>query len=283
MNTATPHIAHEAEVQRQHVRLQLPISIKIRDVVAEVVDWSNSGLAFHAAPLRAKNISLSNGDLLDASLLFEFGSFSLAVPVTCEVRHINADATRIGCRFHNMNERNMSIMHYLVSAYISGDLVQVGDLLDVVSRKNFTTPRKLPSQENLSPGARAKLKLKKAIYTAAIAIASVLMLGYAASSIFERMYVVKAEVATVSLGSKVSGKDGAVVEAVMRHKDAVRLARGMKAVLGFPGYDRYYGGKIYEVVLEDVDKRGARVFILPDESIPAELVRTPVEVKVNVF
>ncbi len=276
-------ITHEAEVQRQHVRLQLPLSILIRGIASEVLDWSNSGLAFATAPYRVQQITFTAGDTLDATLVFAFGGFTLHVPVLCEVRHLNSDASRIGCRFHGMNERNLSIMQYLVSAYIGGDLVQVGDLLDVAARNNFTTPRTPPSQSTLSPGERQKLQLKRTMYKSAIALASILLLFYCLFSIFERMYVVHATLATVSLTNRTSGKGGVVIEALMMQPDAVRVAKGMKAVLGFPGYGQYYTGKVYQVILEDIEKGQAKVFVVPEESLPPELLHSPVDVKINVF
>jgi hypothetical protein len=279
----TKSIAHEAEVQRQHVRLQLPISILIRGIASEVLDWSNSGVAFATAPYRVQQITFTASDVVDANLVFAFGGFTLNVPILCEVRHINSDGSRVGCRFHGMNERNLSIMQYLVSAYIGGDLVQVGDLLDVVSRKNFTTPRTPPSESTLSPEQRRALHRKRKLYTATLALMSVLLVLYCVFSIFERLYVVHAKAATVTLTNRTSGKGGVIVEALMDPKDAVRLAKGMRAVLGFPGYGKYYHGKVYEVLLEDMQKQSARVFVVPEETLPAELLHVPVDVKINVF
>ena len=198
MTTAyTKPIVHEAEVQRQHVRLQLPISITIRGIASDVLDWSNSGVAFATAPYHIQQIVFNAGETLDATLVFSFGGFTLHVPVLCEVRHLNSDGSRVGCRFQGMSERNLSIMHYLVSAYIGGELVQVGDLLDVAARNNFTTPRTPPPESSLSPLQREKMRIKRLMYKAAVVIASVLLLFYCAFSIFERMYVVHATVAAL--------------------------------------------------------------------------------------
>ena len=283
MTTPLRPIAHEAEVQRQHVRLQLPISILIRGIASEVLDWSNSGVAFATAPYRVQQITFTAGDTLDGTLVFAFGGFTLHVPVLCEVRHLNSDGTRIGCRFHDMNERNLSIMQYLVSAYIGGELVQVGDLLDVAARNNFTTPRMPPAETTLSAEMREKMRLKRLMYKGTIALVSALLLLYCLFSIFERMYVVHASVANVTLTNLTSGKGGVVIEAVMLQKDAVRVAKGMKAVLGFPGYGQYYRGKVYQVILEDVEKPEAKVFVVPEETLPPELLHAPVDVKINVF
>lgn len=283
MNTAaTKPIAHEAEVQRQHVRLQLPIKIIIREKSLDVIDWSNSGVAFNATPLKASNIAVKTGDTFEAKLNFDFQTFELTVPLKCEVRHVNADGTRVGCRFSDMNERNISIMQYLVSAYISGDLVQVGDMLDVVSRKNFTTPRKVPAA-NLSGAQAKKQKARNLGYSLLVAAVSLFLLAYAGSSIYERVYVVEAESATVSLANIGDQSGTTVVEAIIAHDDAVRLARGMDAALGFPGYNQYFSGKIYEVFIDDVENHQSRVYIVPNEQLPDELVRSPVDVKIDVF
>ncbi len=282
MNTTTQAIAHEAEVQRQHVRLQLPISMVIRDRTVEVIDWSNSGAAFDATPLKAANIVLKSGDVFDTKLEFDFQTFSLSVPLSCEVRHVNSDGSRVGCRYHDMNERNISIMQYLVSAYISGDLVQVGDMLDVVSRKNFTTPRKVPAA-NLSGAGKAKRSARNFFYSFLMLLITVGLLIYAATSIFERMYIIEATSATVSLAQIDNQPNVTVVEAVMKHDDAVRLAKGMNVALSFPGYEQYFNGTIYDISVDDVDSHAARLLIVPANELPSELDRSPVDVKVNVF
>ncbi len=124
------------KIRRRHARLQLPVTMQIRGVVVDIVDWSHSGVSFSTAPLRAQKTTLAVGEVIEGVMLFNFDGFALQMPVSCEVRHVDAGATRAGCHFRDMKKRNMAIMQYLVSAYMAGELIQVGDILDVASRRD---------------------------------------------------------------------------------------------------------------------------------------------------
>lgn len=141
---ASEAIVQEMRSQRQHVRVQLPISVMIRGKHCEAIDWSHHGLAFNATPLKAAHILLKHGDIFEATLAVDFQNFGLTVPLHCEVRHVNADGSRVGCKFTRMDERSISLLQYLLKAHITGQLVQVGDILDVVADKKKLTIKKEP-------------------------------------------------------------------------------------------------------------------------------------------
>ena len=134
-NATSQSTVKQIKTQRQHVRVKLPIVIIIRSKQCEAIDWSHNGLAFDASPLKAAHIQLKHEDMFDATLSLSFKNFGLTVPLGCEVRHVNADGSRVGCRFHRMDKRNISLLQYLVKAHVSGSLVQIGDILDVVADK----------------------------------------------------------------------------------------------------------------------------------------------------
>jgi PilZ domain len=128
--------------QRTNIRMDLPISIMVQNTRLKVIDWSHSGVAFNSASLAAKQVRLQKEEIIDAELLFEFEGFSLRVPLQCEVRYVNGEATRVGCKFYQMDKRNIQIMQYLVKAYLSGKLEDVGDLLDVGVTGDMQTKKK---------------------------------------------------------------------------------------------------------------------------------------------
>ena len=67
---------------------------------------------------------------MQATLLFPFDGFELSLPVDLEVRYINAEGGRIGCRFANLTKRHISSLQFLVGAYVSGEVVNAGDVID---------------------------------------------------------------------------------------------------------------------------------------------------------
>lgn len=125
------HATQQELSQRSHIRMDLPISVIVQETRLKVIDWSHSGIAFNSASLASQHILLRKEDVIDAELLFEFEGFSLRVPLQCEVRYVNGGATRVGCKFHQMDKKNVQIMQYLVKAYLAGNLEDVGDLLEV--------------------------------------------------------------------------------------------------------------------------------------------------------
>lgn len=194
-------VVHESEAQRQQVRLQMPAQIEIGTDRLEAVDWSGGGMAIKWSETSAKSIQhgLTEGKILKAKLLFPFEGFDLSLPVDLEVRYVNAERERIGCRFTNLTPRAMSMLQFLVGAYISGEIVSAGAIMDIVGRNNFTKERKMPvAEEELSPWARFKRRVGKTTASLVVLIVSLLVFGYLAMSLYERIFVITAKSAEVA-------------------------------------------------------------------------------------
>ncbi|MFO1242226.1 MAG: HlyD family efflux transporter periplasmic adaptor subunit [Rickettsiales bacterium] len=194
-------VVHESEAQRQQVRLSLPAQIEISSARLDVVDWSNGGLAIKWSESSAKSIQsgITEDKTLKGTLLFPFDGFELSLPVEMEVRYVNADQQRIGCRFSNLTKRHISVLQFLVSSYISGEVVNVGDIIDVVGRNNFTRERKIPNpNQGLSPWESFKRRVGKTTASLIVAFISILVFGYLVMSMYERIFVVTAKAAEVA-------------------------------------------------------------------------------------
>ncbi len=202
MNEAAPAIVHEAEVQRQHVRLKLPLNVQVGSRQYAVGDWSNAGFA-----IVGFSLDLGIGKTAKGQLLFPAEGFTLALDIEFEIRNISREEGRVGCRFINLSGHQLATLQYLVSAYMTGELVQVGDIIDVAARNNFTTARKVPSQtEGMSWRQRAIHAQKRALGFSLLALLSVALIAYIGASIFERVFIVTAE-------SAVAKSDTIVIEA----------------------------------------------------------------------
>ncbi len=274
--TQSSNIVHEAEVQRQHMRVQLPIKIELNSNIYEVADWSHQGIAIYVKPLISHNIELKQGTILNLKLHYDFNGFSLVMPIKCEVRHLSSDGSKAGCRFNDLDERSASLLQYLVSAYVAGDMVHVGDVLDVVSRKNFTTARKLPASTVTKKTAR------KMVNFVAFALIGIALAAYCFMGIYERIYVVKASFAAI-VPNLDSADGGAMVEATFSYDNAVKLAKDMEVVISIPAHDIMQTGKVTEIMMNDTgaEDSKAKVYIVPQNPIPTEWIRLPVTVKID--
>ncbi|MBU3056596.1 alginate biosynthesis protein Alg44 [Pseudomonas indica] len=144
MNTAVNvNVVHESEAQRQHARVKLPAKIRYasgnREVVEQrLIDLSAGGFSFIAGNGQAAR----SGDYHKGKLLFQIDNLGLAIDVEFQVRSVDFDSGRIGCQFQNLKPREIATLRHLITAHLSGELVNLGDLLSTLQRDNFTKARK---------------------------------------------------------------------------------------------------------------------------------------------
>lgn len=195
--SATPQVVHEAEAQRQHIRISLPASVYIASRNYALADWSVGGISLLLDEGELPPAHLAQGSNIDGYLQFQFNGFSLSVPVKMEVGFTKGN--RVGCKFTDMDRNQRSIMQYLVTAYTSGELVNTGDLLDVVARNNMTKPRNVPDPYlGMSQAEIAKEKAAKTVKLAIVGLISAMLVAYVFASVYERLYIVQATSAQVS-------------------------------------------------------------------------------------
>ena len=129
-------IVHEAEVHRQHVRLKIPIGVEIDGTRYTVDDWSLGGFGVTSAIT-----SHQPGEQFSARLIFPFEDFELSMRVDCEMVYATPESDRFGCRFLVLSQGQMSLFRYVVDAYLSGEIVSGGDILNVIGRDNTAEAR----------------------------------------------------------------------------------------------------------------------------------------------
>lgn len=190
-NTNKAKIVHEAEVQRQYVRLQLPVEVEIAGKRYVSDDWSGGGLSIRwsVEERAASSTLIREGAQFSAVMLFKFGLFDINIPVNLEVRHISDAKGRIGCRFANVNPGQQSLLQFIVNAYITGEIVRVGDVIDIVARDNTARPRSIPAGD-VNPARRSLGWFAVMGATAALAL-------YIGLGIWERAFVVSMDAAAV--------------------------------------------------------------------------------------
>ncbi|MGU2238963.1 alginate biosynthesis protein Alg44 [Pseudomonas aeruginosa] len=143
MNTAVNvNVVHESEAQRQFARVKLPARIHYiganrEGVDARLLDLSAGGFAFTAS-----GAPIQPGDLYKGKLLFQVDSISFSLEVEFQVRSVDPASRRVGCEFQNLKPREVAALRYLITSYLAGEVIGVGDMLNTLQRENFTKARK---------------------------------------------------------------------------------------------------------------------------------------------
>lgn len=157
MNTAVNvNVVHESEAQRQHARVKLPAKIsfigKNKQIVEHrLIDISAGGFSFAAAPHAHQVGSLHKGNLQ-----FQIDNLSLSMDVDFQVRTVDPETGRTGCQFQHLDARQVSTLRHLITGHLSGELVNVGDVINTLQRDNFTKARKGKALAAQTPLERAR-------------------------------------------------------------------------------------------------------------------------------
>ena len=137
---AASKVAHETDSRRRHVRLSMPLQVTIDGKIYDVVDWSLSGM-------QVANVEgmPGVGSRFVADVAVPFSDFNFALKVSCEIVWFDLEKMRIGCRFIDLRESQISLLRYLVDAFVSGRIATVDGLLHTSgsapgSRRGAETP-----------------------------------------------------------------------------------------------------------------------------------------------
>jgi len=181
-----PQVVHEAEVHRQHVRLKIPIQVEIDGVRYQVDDWSMGGFGVESVMT-----SRQPGEKFSARLFFPFEDFDMSMRFDARMIYADQEHGRFGCAFVSISQDQTALFRYLVDAYLSGEVVSAGDILQVRSRENTATARQpqvddlFPQEQSLSASAR-----RYGVF-AGFAIAGLALLIFVALGIKERYFTIE--------------------------------------------------------------------------------------------
>lgn len=187
------NVVHEAEAQRQYARLKLPAKISYRtpqgqELEAQALDLSVGGFGFEPG-----NTLLTEGQRFPGKLMFEIEGIGFSMDMQFQVCSLNGN--RAGCEFHEMRPREMAALRYLISSVLTGELVNVGDLITTLQRENFTKPRKGKGDDKMSLAARIKaLSLSTGIFLVGLAA-----FGYVLYRLYDVYFITHADSAQVSV------------------------------------------------------------------------------------
>lgn len=215
------NIAHEAESQRQHARLKLPANITFSDpdgnrYSSELLDLSAGGFSL-PQPIRP----LKPGAHCIGKMHFVIDGLSMAIDIEFQVRAVYAEGERLGCEFHNLRQREISALRYLITSYLAGEMVTMGDMLNTLQRNNFGNVRGTPTGDNMD----ALSRLRAFVMSAVFLLIGLIAFGYVLSQLYNLYLVTHADSAVVSVPSQVVSmpRDGSVVSLV---KVGDKVSRG---------------------------------------------------------
>jgi alginate biosynthesis protein Alg44 len=129
-------IVHETEVHRQHVRLKIPIQVEVDGVRYQVDDWSISGFGVESVIT-----SRQPGERFPAKLIFPFEEFDMTMRFDARIVYADQEHGRFGCVFLGLSKQQTDVFRYLVDAYLSGEVVSAGDILQVRAHDNTAQAR----------------------------------------------------------------------------------------------------------------------------------------------
>jgi alginate biosynthesis protein Alg44 len=187
-------VVHESEVQRQHARVRMPGIVEVGDGKERqrfrLHDLSAGGFSFDAPPG-----SFRAGTAGKGSLIINLDQIALTFAVPFQVRSVNGKG-RVGCGFQSLGQREISGLRHLITSSLSGDVVNVGEVLHTMARDNFTRAR--PAKEE-PRGAAAGGGLRAAVASLLVLAGGVTALAYAAQKLHEALFV------SVATAAKVAG------------------------------------------------------------------------------
>jgi mannuronan synthase len=131
-----PQIVHESEVHRQHVRLKFPIQVEIDGVRYQVDDWSIGGFGVESVMT-----SRRPGERFPVRLIFQFEEFDLTMRFEARMIYADQDHGRFGCAFLGLSKEQAGVFRYLIDAYLSGEVVSAGDILQLRSHDSSAPAR----------------------------------------------------------------------------------------------------------------------------------------------
>lgn len=180
-------IKHESEYYRQHVRYLIPAKLVFESQTIELHDWSVSGISIDDMP---DNIGECQNN--KAQLVFEFDFFSFVMPIDIERVRFDKETKSFAGKFANLTNAQLSLLHYVINAFISGEVVSAGDILSVSARDGFIEKdfsKRL--DQGLSAWQKTILGLKQFLSYGLFFGLIAGLLFFSANTLYQRLFIIE--------------------------------------------------------------------------------------------
>ncbi len=183
MNTLKPQLVHETEIQRQHVRVELPAAqATFREQLYSVHNISVGGLQLIGVE---KPFQKHEKGVLSLALPFE--AFTLNLDLPCEVEHYDAKTKTLGCAFTALTDAQMSLLSVVIKSRMAGTIIDAGDILHIAGRSNLVKF----NRDIESPPLTTSQKIKRSSVFSAFALLGLLCVTLISVNLYERLNIVK--------------------------------------------------------------------------------------------
>ncbi|RLA83699.1 MAG: hypothetical protein DRG78_03575 [Epsilonproteobacteria bacterium] len=184
-------VLHEAEHTRQHSRYNIPALVEIEGKIFNLDNWSASGVAI-------KDIDEPKKQFLKAKLLFDFGTFSTALEVTLEKKNYVNDTKILGCGFSELTKDKLSFMHYIINAYIAGEVVTAGSIIEILKKDRFTSKdmSKVLNPE-MSLTKKILLRIKQLMIYTTLTLIVFGLVTFISFTLYSKLFIVKSLSASI--------------------------------------------------------------------------------------
>jgi mannuronan synthase len=180
-----PQIVHESEVHRQHVRLKIPIQAEVDGIRYQVDDWSVGGFGVESVMT-----SRQAGERFPVKLIFMFEEFDMTMRFDARMVYADHDHGRFGCAFLGVSQQQMEVFRYLVDAYLSGEVVSAGDILQVRAGDNTAPARLQALYDPYGKDQPWTARLRRYGTTAAFGLAGLVLVALVALGIKNQFFTV---------------------------------------------------------------------------------------------
>ncbi len=187
-----PQIVHETEVHRQHVRLKIPIQVELDGVRYNVDDWSVGGFGVESVMT-----SRQAGERFPVRLIFPFEEFDMTMRLEARMVYVDQDHGRFGCAFLGLTKEQSDVFRYLVDAFLSGEVISAGDILQIRARDNTARARPQPIANPMPEDPTWIDKVKRYGGMAGFGLAGLVLIALIAFGIKDRYFTLAAKSAVV--------------------------------------------------------------------------------------
>jgi len=154
------NVVHEAIDERQHVRANVPsqvsLTINAQVVTCELADVSLGGMSVNY------DKPLEIGLIVPAVIEFKLSNFDLSIEA--KVKVVSQKTGSTGFSFVDIEKKKSDTLRHIISSYLSGDMVNVSGVLNVVQRENLIKQRKTKMDTTRTFTERAKAIIGTSLY-----------------------------------------------------------------------------------------------------------------------
>lgn len=191
----TTQVTHESEISRQHARYKIPAKLVIGQHPYPVFNWSVSGMAVHLT----NHIHITEEKHLKGRLVFRFGDIATATSIELEEIYRDENQKVVGYRYINLKRSQVSVLHHVINAYLSGEILDVGNVIEIIKRDAFTTENKDKKIAQIANGQnRFVFQVRRFFGTLALLAVLFGLLGFIGYNTYQRIFVIESIAASVN-------------------------------------------------------------------------------------